>query len=113
MGVDFVENKSDFLVEMGHRLCQQRKRMKLTQEKLAELSELSVKTIISAEKGQKALRPENIVQICRLLEMDVSYFMTGHVSQNQAISALTHQERLALESIVEAFLSICDHNKEP
>lgn len=68
-----MKTKSDFLIEMGNRLRQQRKQMNLTQEELAELSGLSIKTIISAKKGQKALRSENIVRICQLLNMDISY----------------------------------------
>lgn len=72
-----MKNKNSLLVEMGNRLRRKRKQMKLTQETLAELSGLSVKTIISAEKGQKALRPENIVRLCESLEMDISYLMTG------------------------------------
>ena len=53
---------------MGERLATQRKSLKLTQENLAELSGVSVKTISSAEKGKKPLRPENIVRICHSLE---------------------------------------------
>ena len=107
-----VKSNSTLLIEMGNRLRRQRKQMRLTQEKLAELSELSVKTIISAEKGQKALRPENIVQICRSLEMDISYMMTGEISQIRALSSLNHQERIALDKIIDAFLSICGQSKE-
>ena len=51
---------------MGERLATQRKSLKLTQENLAELSGVSVKTISSAEKGKKALRPENIVSVTLL-----------------------------------------------
>lgn len=112
MGVDYMKNGSSLLVEMGNRLCQQRKQMKLTQEKLAELSGLSVKTIISAEKGQKALRPENIIRICQLLEMDISYFMTGELSQSKDLSSLNHQERIALDKILDAFLSVCGETQE-
>ena len=107
-----MKTESRLLIEMGNRLQQRRKQRGLTQEKLAELSELSVKTIISAEKGQKALRPENIVRICKLLDMDVSYLMTGEVSQFKVVSSLSHQERIALDRIIDAFLSICNQNEE-
>lgn len=113
MGGGCVKRKSTLLIEMGKRLRQQRKQMKLTQEGLAELSELSVKTIISAEKGQKALRPENIVRLCQLLEMDISYFMTGEISPFKVGGSLNHQERIALGKIIDAFLTICNHPEEP
>ncbi len=104
--------KDNFLVEMGKRLLNQRQKIGLTQEKLAELSGLSVKTIISAEKGQKALRPKNIVRICQTLNMDISYFMTGEISDTNRLSSLSHQERIALNKIAEAFLSVCESKEE-
>lgn len=99
--------KDALLVEMGNRLAQQRKQMNLTQENLAELSGVSVKTIISAEKGQKALRPENIVRICQSLNMDISFFMTGNKSDSDILLSLTHEQRIAFNKILDAFLSIC------
>ena len=99
--------KDTLLVEMGNRLAQQRKQMNLTQENLAELSGLSVKTIISAEKGQKALRPENIISICQSLNMDISFFMTGNILHSDILLSLTREQRIAFNKILDAFLSIC------
>ena len=102
-----MAEKDAFLVEMGNRLAHQRKRMKLTQEKLAELSGVSVKTIISAEKGSKALRPENIVRICQPLNLDITYLLTGQFSPFHALHSLNHEQRIALNTILDAFFSIC------
>ena len=107
-----VETKDTFLIEMGNRLSHQRRQMQLTQEELAERSGLSTKTIISAEKGQKALRPENIVRLCQSLDMDIAYFMTGEIPHSNIISSLNHQQRIALDRILDAFLSICRQDKE-
>ena len=108
-----MKTESTLLIEMGSRLRQQRQQMQLTQEALSKMSGLSIKTIISAEKGEKALRPENIFRLCQSLNMDISYLMTGHTSRFEAISSLDSQERMALDKIIEAFLSICAHSKEP
>lgn len=105
--------KEAILTDMGNRLRHQRKQMKLTQEKLAEISGLSVKTIISAEKGKKGLRPENIVCLCQVLDMDVSYFMTGRTLERVPTLSLSHLERIALDKILEAFFSICNKKQEP
>lgn len=104
--------KDTILIEMGNRLRLQRKQMKLTQEKLAEISGLSVKTIISAEKGKKGLRPENIVCLCQVLNMDISYFMTGSVLEGVPTPSLNHQERIALDQILEAFFSVCNQKHD-
>ncbi|GAA6385146.1 helix-turn-helix domain-containing protein [Lawsonibacter asaccharolyticus] len=97
---------------MGERLATQRKSLKLTQENLAELSGVSVKTISSAEKGKKALRPENIVRICHSLELDISYLMTGNALHSDISVSLTHKQRIALNKIIDAFLSICQQDME-
>ena len=93
---------------MGERLATQRKSLKLTQENLAELSG----TISSAEKGKKALRPENIVRICHSLELDISYLMTGNALHSDISVSLTHKQRIALNKIIDAFLSICQQDME-
>lgn len=105
--------KDAILIEMGNRLRHQRKQMKLTQEKLAEISGLSVKTIISAEKGKKGLRPENIVCLCQALDMDISYFMTGRALEGVPTLSLSHLERIALDKILEAFFSVCNQKHDP
>lgn len=107
-----VVKKDTILIEMGNRLRYQRKQMKLTQEKLAEISGLSVKTIISAEKGKKGLRPENIVCLCQVLDMDISYFMIGRALESVPAVSLSHQERIALDKILEAFFSICNQKHD-
>lgn len=112
IGGVFLTSGNKFLVEMGERLATQRKSLKLTQENLAELSGVSVKTISSAEKGKKALRPENIVRICHSLELDISYLMTGNALHSDISVSLTHKQRIALNKIIDAFLSICQQDME-
>ena len=92
---------------MGNRILQRRKQMGLSQEQLAELAGVSVKTVISAEKGQKALRPENIVRFSKVLNIELAYLMTGEVSDRDILSDLSHRERMAFDKILEGFLSIC------
>ena len=44
-----MEKDKVFLIEMGNRILQRRKQVGLSQEQLAELAGVSVKTVISAE----------------------------------------------------------------
>ena len=108
-----MEKDNMFLVEMGNRILQRRKQMRMSQEQLAELAGVSVKTVISAEKGQKALRPENIVRFSKALNMELSYLMTGELSDRDILSGLSHRERMALDKILEGFLSICKGEQDP
>ena len=74
----------EFLGEMGKRISMRRKQLGLTQEKLAEKAGLTSQTISTAETGTKALRPWNIVKLCKpLIRIWVSYqrkFLSCHQS---------------------------------
>ena len=52
---------NELLAGIGHRISSARKSKNMTQEALAELADVSYQTIPSAERGKKALRPENII----------------------------------------------------
>ena len=49
------------LLEIGHRLCVQRKKKGLTQDALAEKANVSAQTISHAELGKKAMRADTII----------------------------------------------------
>lgn len=75
-----MANDDNFLVAIGTRISHRRKQMRLSQEQLAELADVSVKTVSYAENGHKALRPKNIVRFAKALNMDISYLLTGEDS---------------------------------
>ena len=103
--------ENTLLKEIGVRMAQSRKRAGYTQERLGELTDLSVKMISAAENGHKAMRPENIVKICSCLSISTDYLLKGEDSALSAlvgsdrISALTAKQKNALQSIVDDFLS--------
>lgn len=70
----------DILKEMGQRLRQCRKKSNLSQEKLAELVGVTPQTISTAETGKKALRPENMIKICEVLNTSPNYLLLGEAS---------------------------------
>ncbi len=65
------------LFDIGNRLYKARQEKGYTQEYLGELSELTTQTISNAENGVKALRPENIIKICKALDISTDYLLTG------------------------------------
>ncbi len=73
-------NKNDYLLrDMGKRISERRKDMKLSQEELAELAEVSPQLLSTAERGTKALRPENLLKISTALGVSVDYILTGEI----------------------------------
>lgn len=104
---------NDLLVEMGNRIAKLRKLKKLSQEVLAEKADVSIQTISSAERGTKALRPINLLNICKALDTSADYLLTGKTSEIE-ISAM--QEKLQklpsdqfhiIEEIVDKCIELC------
>lgn len=103
--------ENTLLCDIGKRLTASRKRAGYTQEQLGELTGLSIKMISAAENGHKAMRPENIIKICECLSISTDYLLKGEdVALNSLvgtarIAALSSKQRLALQHIVDDFLS--------
>lgn len=103
--------KNATLKEIGMRLASARKAKNYTQEKLANLSGLSVKMISAAENGHKAMRPENIIRICECLSISTDYLLCGESARlsslagHDEIKQLSPKQKDALSRIIEDFLS--------
>ncbi len=76
-------NKDILLFELGSRIYERRKELNMTQKELAEAVELSIQSISSIELGKKAVRPENLVNICRALDVSADYLLFGERSEKQ------------------------------
>jgi len=69
--------KIDVLKEMGERIYNRRKALKFTQEELAEKMNVSTQMISNLELGKKAIRPENLIKLCEVLNVSADYILTG------------------------------------
>lgn len=100
----------DVVVNMGRRIAGIRKKLNLTQDKVAELTGLTTQTISSAEHGTKALRPENIVKLCQVLKVtpnDLLLNSTAEVLKDISpvmLSELSSQQRQYLEETVRILI---------
>ena len=100
----------DVVVNMGRRIAGIRKKLNLTQDQVAELTGLTTQTISSAEHGTKALRPENIVKLCQVLEVtpnDLLLNSTAELLNDIApamLSELSSQQRQYLEETVRILI---------
>ena len=61
------------LEEVGNRIMSRRKKMGLTQESLAEKSDVTTQFVSYAESGKRAMRPENLVKISTALDHRQGY----------------------------------------
>ncbi len=101
----------ELLNQMGKRILERRKQLRLTQEELAERAGITSQTISSAELGKKALRPANIIRICSALEISTDYLLLGTVTNEDynklphKIFKLTPTQYRHLEDIINSFVT--------
>ncbi len=99
------------LKEIGYRILVRRKELRLTQEILAEKMDVSIQMISNLELGKKAIRPENLVKLCSILQISADYILYGKLT-NQEIgqfgekfSSLAHDEQCLIEQLVDKLLN--------
>ena len=92
------------------RISGRRKELNLTQEKLAERMGVSLQTISCIELGKKAIRPENLANLCLHLNVSADYILYGKRDEQQMLdivsklSTLSSGEYNIVENLV-TFLS--------
>lgn len=78
------------LREIGKRIQLCRKQQGLTQEQLAEQMNVSIQMVSNLERGNKAIRIDNLIRLSQILHISTDYILTG-VKSTGDISALTAQ----------------------
>ena len=107
-----MDEKVNLLREMGNRIYDRRKQLRMTQETLAEAAGITPQTVSAAELGKKALRPENIINICAALDVSPDYLLLGRISGEdkslliQKVSQLTPVQYHHLEDIIDSFVAV-------
>src|SRR5699024_12083781 len=107
----------ELLKEMGQRMLDRRKQLKLTQEALAKMAHVTPQTVSTAELGTKAMRPETILKICDALDISTDYLLRGQVMEgdtrllNQKVSSLTPSQYRHLENIIDNFIAAIQEEK--
>ena len=102
------------LKDIGARLCQKRKEKGYTQEKLAELIDVTPQMISYAEQGRKAMRPENIIKICTALNISADYLLMGKETVSSSFAVLerhfenlTNEQQIYIKLILDSCINLC------
>ena len=74
-----MDQYENWLLVIGQRITERRKKLGCTQEELAEKGELTPQFISYAESGKRAMRPENLLKISSALGVSADYLLTGEV----------------------------------
>lgn len=98
---------------MGMRISGRRKELNLTQEKLAERMGVSLQTISCIELGKKAIRPENLANLCLHLNVSADYILYGKRDEQQMLDIVSKLSTLSSEeyNIVENLVTFLSNKK--
>lgn len=102
--------EQNLLKNMGKRLSQRRKQLDLTQEQLAEKMDVSIQMISNMELGKKAIRPENLLKVCKILDISSDYVLTGEKGEKETtdifvkINRLSDKELEIIETLINYFI---------
>lgn len=99
--------KTEELKNIGVRIVERRKELKLTQEQIAERMNVSDQMISNIERGNKAIRIDNLIKLCDILKTSTDYILTGKRTNNDfdnivdKISNLTETDYKMIEMLVD------------
>lgn len=100
---------ASFLTDLGRRVADRRKELGLTQEALAERVELSLQSVSCIELGKKAIRPDNLVRFCNVLDVSADYLLMGKRDDRQVselykmLGSLCERDYGLVEALVKRF----------
>ena len=100
------------LQQIGKRLYERRKQLRMTHDELAERVGITSQTISTAELGKKAMRADTIVRVCVALDISADYLLFGNVSAQdvsiltEKTAQLTADQYRHLEDVIDSFIAV-------
>ncbi len=76
------DDMKDYKHTMGLRIKEKRKSLKLTQEEIAEMLDISVKHLSEVERGLTGLSIENLIKLSNILGVSIDYIVKGKADKN-------------------------------
>ena len=99
--------QTEDLKRIGVRIVERRKELKLTQEQVAERMNVSIQMISNIERGNKAIKIDNLIKLCDILQTSTDYILTdkhtNHDFDNlvSKISQLSESDYKMIELLVD------------
>lgn len=83
------------LAKIGQRIQVRRKQRGYTQEQLADLMNVSIQMVSNLERGNKAIRIDNLIKLSEILEVSTDYILTGKETADDIGALTTRIEQLS------------------
>ena len=90
----------DTLIGIGGRIKSAREAAELTQEKLADLIDVSVQFISDLERGKSGLSVETLIKTCSVLQVSSDYILFEKLDKNIRYDFLMRLEGLSSDALV-------------
>lgn len=100
---------SDELKAMGERIIKRRKELHLTQEQVSEKMGVSVQMVSNLERGNKAIKIENLIKISEILGVSTDYILLGSHNGNDMEKTVRDLSLLPEEDyrMIELLVAYC------
>lgn len=87
----------DYKHDMGLRIKEKRKSLKLTQERIAEMLDISVKHFSEVERGLTGLSIENLIKLSNILDVSIDYIVKGEADKDKWNCVITDLQNVPKE----------------
>lgn len=109
------ELKKELVNDIGVRIYERRKKLGYTQERVAEMANLSHQFFSAVETGKKNIKAESIVKLSNALEVSCDYLLTGKSNAIdlsyllKSVDKLNENQLKCLEEIIKNFVIACEN----
>ena len=94
-----MADKKEENVQIGARVKQAREAAGLTQERLAELVDVTAQFLSGVERGAVGLSVPVLMRLCSVLLVSSDFILTGEVEPSDVLGVTTRLSRLPAEHI--------------
>ena len=100
---------SDELKLIGERICSRRKQLRYTQERLAEEMNVSIQMVSNLERGNKAIKIENLIKLSDILGVSTDYILLGRNTAGYVMNVADKLSQLSDDNLrlVEHMIDFC------
>ena len=108
-----MNNPDKLLAEMGKRIAERRKTLRLSQDELAEKADVTPQMLSTAERGTKAIRPENLLKISAALGVSADYLLTGDIIDKdlsllkEKLKSVSPEQFRSIEKVIDHCIDLC------
>ena len=101
--------------DIGKRVKKRRIELGYTQEYLAEKMDVSIQMISGTESGKKALKLENFIKLCEILETTPDYLIKGRDPASiliEEMKQLTDTQIERINAVIKQCIEMCKEQNE-